>query len=381
MADWREPREVLEAAEQAAAAGDYTSAEELLREAAVLQENNFGSTDPNLANTLNNLGVVCEINQKPIDAEAFFRRAYAIATSTLQPDHPFVLTSRKNLEDFCRSQGKPFDPPSPSPVFDTGEDVALTDSNEFSLELPPGEQLQPVVSGNWSRRLVLGGLIAVGLFVGFAVNVIWLRWNDEAKSAAAISSSASPPSASATKSGRAKPPRQVQKTSSTDSGEVSAKTGVVPPTPPTSVQADAPSPSTTKGAKSLSKTAKNLGTTPNSVGTTASVPPSPEVAAAELCRNLSTSTWKCVRPGKQVGAGSLFYYTRLKSPTVTTVQHRWYRGDRLHRTVNLPVRVNTREGYRTYSRTSVDSKGGGDWRVELRTRDGVVLHEERFVVQ
>jgi hypothetical protein len=66
---------------------------------------------------------------------------------------------------------------------------------------------------------------------------------------------------------------------------------------------------------------------------------------------------------------------------VTTVQHRWYRGDRLHRTVNLPVRVNTREGYRTYSRTSVDSKGGGDWRVELRTRDGVVLHEERFVVQ
>jgi hypothetical protein len=105
------------------------------------------------------------------------------------------------------------------------------------------------------------------------------------------------------------------------------------------------------------------------------------VASAELCRNLSTSTWKCVRPGKQVGAGSLFYYTRLKSPTVTTVQHRWYRGDRLHRTVNLPVRVNTREGYRTYSRTSVDSKGGGDWRVELRTRDGVVLHEERFVVQ
>ena len=43
----------------------------------------------------------------PIDAEHYFRRAYAIATATLAPDHPFVATSRKNLHDFCAARGRP----------------------------------------------------------------------------------------------------------------------------------------------------------------------------------------------------------------------------------------------------------------------------------
>jgi hypothetical protein len=73
------------------------------------------------------------------------------------------------------------------------------------------------------------------------------------------------------------------------------------------------------------------------------------------------------------------FYTRLKSPADTTVQHRWYRGDRLYQAVDLPIRANTSTGYRTYSRNTVD--GSGDWRVEVRTTDGVLLHEERFVVR
>ena len=105
MPDTREPRSVIDAAEQAAAAGDYASAEQLLREAALLQEASLGPLHPDLANTLNNLGVVCEIAEKPVDAEHFFRRAYAIATAALEPDHPFVATSRKNLEDFCWPAG------------------------------------------------------------------------------------------------------------------------------------------------------------------------------------------------------------------------------------------------------------------------------------
>ena len=86
MPEPREARSIIENAEQAAAAGDYASAEELLREAAALQEQTLGPCHPDLANTLNNLGVVCEMADNPIDAEHYFRRAYSIATATLPPD-------------------------------------------------------------------------------------------------------------------------------------------------------------------------------------------------------------------------------------------------------------------------------------------------------
>ncbi len=108
MTETRELRTVIDAAERAAAAGDYGSAEHLLREAAILQEARLGPLHPDLANTLNNLGVVCEITDKSADAELCYRRAYAIATAALEPDHTFVATSRKNLRDFCEARGKPF---------------------------------------------------------------------------------------------------------------------------------------------------------------------------------------------------------------------------------------------------------------------------------
>jgi hypothetical protein len=73
------------------------------------------------------------------------------------------------------------------------------------------------------------------------------------------------------------------------------------------------------------------------------------------------------------------FYTRLKSPVDTTVEHRWYRGGQLRQTRKLSIRTNTGTGYRTYSRLTVD--GTGDWRVELRSRDGALLHEERFAVR
>src|SRR5262245_51080368 len=115
-----EPRvvhSIIENAEQAAATGDYAAAEDLLREAASLQEQTLGPNHPDLADTLNNLGVVCEMTDNPIDAEHYFRRAYTIATATLAPDHPFVATSRNNLHDFCAARGRPAElPPSPPAV-------------------------------------------------------------------------------------------------------------------------------------------------------------------------------------------------------------------------------------------------------------------------
>ena len=116
MPEARELRSVIEAAEQAAAAGDYVSAERGLREAVHLQEDWLGSFHPDLAHTLNNLGVVYEMADKPDDAEECYRRAHAIALAAFAPDHPFVATSGKNLRDFCEARGRPVELPAPLPM-------------------------------------------------------------------------------------------------------------------------------------------------------------------------------------------------------------------------------------------------------------------------
>src|SRR4051812_2990683 len=109
MPEARELRTVIEAAEQAASTGDYVTAELSLREAAALQETELGPFHPDLANTLNNLAIVYERIDSPAEAELCYRRAYAIATKAHAPDHPLVVTSRKNLEDFCKARGRPFE--------------------------------------------------------------------------------------------------------------------------------------------------------------------------------------------------------------------------------------------------------------------------------
>jgi tetratricopeptide (TPR) repeat protein len=119
MQDAPELRSIVEAAERAAADGDFIAAERHLRLAASLQESQPGGPLPDLANTLNNLGIVCERLGKVADAEACYRRAYAIAAAAPAPDDPVALTSRQNLKEFCIAQGRPFEPPTappPTPV-------------------------------------------------------------------------------------------------------------------------------------------------------------------------------------------------------------------------------------------------------------------------
>ncbi|HEY6616654.1 MAG TPA: tetratricopeptide repeat protein, partial [Vicinamibacterales bacterium] len=64
-----------------------------MRQAAALQERQIGAGHPDLANTLNNLGIVYEHLGKPPEAEECYRRAYGIASTALPPDHPLVETS------------------------------------------------------------------------------------------------------------------------------------------------------------------------------------------------------------------------------------------------------------------------------------------------
>jgi hypothetical protein len=105
----------------------------------------------------------------------------------------------------------------------------------------------------------------------------------------------------------------------------------------------------------------------------------PTVATAQICTALRV--WRCEAAENLVPSGPLFFYTQVKSATATTIEHRWYQGDRLRQAVKLRIQANPGAGYRTYSRNTISSERAGDWRVELRSADGTVLNEQRFTVR
>jgi len=351
MPETRELRSVVDAGEQAAGAGDYASAEELLREAALLQEADLGPLHPDLANTLNNLGVVCEITDKPADAELCYRKAYAIATAVLEPDHPFVATSRQNLRDFCEARGRPVEFPTPPLAVGAERKPQAASSVHLPYERPSHAESRLLAFRRSSLPLAIGALSACGLvFAMLIATRPWFRSNGRAGSSPRSATQLLPGSSAPTREPLAVEPIPVPKETTTNNND------------PIAVA--------------------------ESRATAAPVPAPPTVADAHLCGDLSIGgsrgwrgDWQCDRPSLPVGPGSLFFYTRLKSGGDTTVQHRWYRGDHLRQVVELRIRANLTGGYRTYSRNTVDNRSVGDWRVELRTQDGILLHEERFAVR
>jgi hypothetical protein len=104
------------------------------------------------------------------------------------------------------------------------------------------------------------------------------------------------------------------------------------------------------------------------------------VITAQVCRTFSASgsNWRCDQVGHSVAPGPMVLYTRVRSPRDTAVWHRWYHGDTLRQSVMLMIEANATEGYRTYSRLTVDE---GDWRLEVRSVDGQLLREQRFTVR
>jgi hypothetical protein len=315
MPEPREARSLIENAEQATAAGNYSAAEDLLREAAALQEQTLGPHHPDLANTLNNLGIVCEITNNPIDAEHYFRRAYTIATATLPADHPFVATSRKNLHDFCAARGRPVElPPSPPQV------APWLDAAE--LHAAPRESSRSL------RPLALGALGGVALLI--VISMMTRPWGSGAEEAT------SPPATAIA------PAREIP----------------APKPSPPQAEPIAPRQPTATPTRSAAM---------------------PTVVTAQLCTTLRM--WQCEAADSQVAPGRMFFYTQVRSATATTIEHRWYQGDRLRQTVKLNIQANPRAGYRTYSQNTISSERVGDWRVELRSADGAVLHEERFTVR
>jgi hypothetical protein len=424
MSDSVDVRLVIEEAERAAAAGDFRTAELFLRDAAARQEESLGPFHPDIANTLNNLAVVYETLQQPSRAERCYRRAYAIALAALEPNHPFVAISEKNYRDFCNSRGIPFEPPRAlSPVESTGSDESLkfvetlnteessvSDEPLRSLESlgsrepisseeplsseepfgspeplsspePPGSQepwhspeppraVEPPVSSEPARRapavlMALGVLALIG-------GVLWLRSKDPGDTqrvpSAAIETLPE-------KTERPAPPRQPESGVAESAPIAAEKPATVAPQPARGNERPvesagggrASAPSTPAPPVKPPAAAK-----PSSIVASAT----PEVEDASLCRELTN--WRCRNAGNSIESGAVFFYTRVKSDVPLTIEHRWYRNSRLERIVPLRIQPNDRSGFRTFSRTAVKP---GDWRVELRVRDGGVLHTEDFTVR
>jgi hypothetical protein len=347
MPEPREARTIIENAEQAAAAGDYASAEDLLREAAALQEQTLGPHHPDLANTLNNLGVVCEMTDNPIDAEHYFRRAYAIAIATLAPDHPFVATSRKNLHDFCAARGRPAElPPSPPAVAAWLEAPAPAAPPREASPSAEKQDVTPIARKRPLRPLALGALSGVALLI--VILVMAQPWGGPAKETTLRPATEIIPARDTAAPGPTLPPAE----------PITQPQQTAKPTQPTRSEADAVIAKPTAPARSAAM---------------------PSVVTAQLCTALTN--WRCTAADSQVPPGPMFFYTKVKSATATTIEHRWYQGDRMHRVAQLRIEANPGAGYRTFSRTTISSERAGDWRVELRSADGTVLHEERFVVR
>jgi tetratricopeptide (TPR) repeat protein len=338
MWEVREPQAIIQAAEKAAAAGSFSSAEKLLREAARLQEASLGPRHPDLANTLNNLGIVCEMTRKFDDAEQYFRRAVSIARTSLPPDHPFVTTSHNNLRDFCEARGKTAEAESLAPEALETAPAATSEATSTAPEAKPAapekatdQALEdPVLtSKKFFYRMALGALGPIAmLMVVLAIGLPRLGAPELASPSRDVAEAAPATAAPMQPDAVAQPVEP-------------AKPVTAPPT--------------------------------------ATAPERPIVIRAGLCGEIDA--WSCDPADRPVPPGPLFFYTQIKATSATMIQHRWYQGNRLRQSVDLRIEANQSAGYRTYSRYVMQLDSAGNWRVEVRSQDGVLLDEERFEVR
>ena len=341
VSDELDPAPLVEAAQHAAAAGDYSEAERLLREAVAIQEVTVGSDHPDLASTLNNLALVCERTNKFVEAEHGYRRAHAIAVASLKPGHPFIGTSLGNLVDFCAAHEIPIWKPP-----------AARSENETSPPVPEVDAAaQPVLSvRTWPPRTIALTTLGVAVVVAVAFAVRGRGITDASEPVVQVQNMASAddsPAVSATipvATGEPQPPVTVESRVET-----------------TPASAERPSP-------------------PETNTTSATV----SVLTAQLCSTLErrgSPDWQCAPVNGELKPGTYIFYTRLLANVDTTVEHRWYRGEREHQVMRLRVGVSPGSGYRTFSSNTISPERAGDWKVELRGADGTVLREERFVIR
>jgi hypothetical protein len=341
---------MIDAAQRAAAAGDYAAAEQWLRDAVDRQEATLGSSHPDLATTLNNLAFVCERTGKFDEAERGYRRAHKIAVASLSPGHPFIKTSLSNLVDFCEARGiplwtKPETPIEDEPLPDDDVDAASPNNGD---DASPKSDASPEIAAVWlpaadvpaaTRRLPVRMIAVAAVVVAAIVVIVFAR------------------------QGRGDAPRVVAQ----PPAEPAASSTPVVPKRSTSAPPAAPEPPTVKPA-------------PRVETSTASV----MVLKAEVCRELErrgSPDWQCTPAAGDGPPGTYTFYTRLRTTSETTVEHRWSRDGRVHQTMRLRVSPSSGSGFRTFSVTTVSPERAGEWKVELRAADGALLDEKSFRVR
>ena len=139
MAELSDIERILGEAEQATAAGDHRGAERSLRRALRLQEAALGLVHPDVANTLNDLGVACDRLGRPDEAEFLYRRALGIARRTLEPEHPYITTSLQNLSNLYEAQGRPEKLVKARDGGTSGSGLPEVDSDDGFEEVDPAE--------------------------------------------------------------------------------------------------------------------------------------------------------------------------------------------------------------------------------------------------
>jgi hypothetical protein len=369
MSNTTEVQAALDAARAAAEAGDMATAGGRLREAAQLQERALGPLHPELAETLNNLAIVSERQGDTAGAERCYRRAAEIAAVALPASHPFVTTSRDNLRAFCEANGLPVavPGPQPAPAVPTAMPRPAPPAPRSSMAAPASAaapqstpartsgaarpstaaQIPAAAQPSNSRTMMIGTALAIVALLAIVVFVLRRPGSEP------VSPSGSESLAPAPAQVETPPPAETV------------------PGPPAAVEPpSAPVASPPRAARPAAPAVR----APSS---------SSAVVEAKLCLSLARRSveWRCEEPGATVGAGVVYFYTRIRSPRNTTVSHRWYEGDRLRQAVDLEISANPGSGYRTFSQLTMPNGGAGDWRVELRSADGSLLRELRFVVR
>jgi hypothetical protein len=332
-----DPASIIDAAQHAAAAGDYDAAERLLRDAVATQEATLGSSHPDLATTLNNLAFVCERTGKVDEAESGYRRAHAIAVASLSPGHPLIKTSLSNLVEFCEARGIPLWTPPETPI----EDEPLSDEvdvapSTIAVESPAIDVAPEIVRApEVVRRLPLRMMAVAAVVVAAIVVMVFARQGQGR-------SDTPQPVAQPRTESVAPPEPEVSKTTSPGPGPV-------------------PSPEPSPGRE-----------------------PAVTVLKAQLCSGLEKTgspDWQCAPASGELPPGTYMFYTRLLTTSETRVEHRWYRDGRLHQTMRLRVSASPGSGYRTFSATTVSPERAGEWKVELRAADGTLLDQASFRVR
>jgi hypothetical protein len=389
MEDTLDVDALMKAAAQAARRNDAAEAAGLLRRVLAFQEQTLGPDDAQLAPNLNNLALMLERQGDLREAERCYRRAYEVARRAAGPSDPLAQAARANLVEFLHATGKL------DPLRDNIDEREAVDVREAALPEPeshgeiddvaprlaldphqpppaldhprlapshPSAGPEPTVSPAPAVRrrdqppaAVVsrerpGAIPWLILGLAAAALVAWLTLGREERSPVAP--------------GETEP--RVPSTAATDR-----------PAPGDSRAPDTVRPAPVPGSAATSTGIPGKGGPPQSapVGSPALT------AVASVCQRLDRSgaAWRCDPLSESGDMSGVYYYTRVRTPRDVVVRHRWSYQGKPVRTVNLQVRANERDGFRTFSHQRVAGQPG-QWDVALLTADGTVVDTRHFTV-